>query len=238
MAAKKAGAQARAEAQAPQGPAQLPALTIPCVQVAIDFTDESATLRVCELLARETGMILEAGTPLIKKCGIGIVRKMKQASGNKFVVADLKTLDVGALEVQIAKEGGADAAVVSGLAGAATINPFLSECKRVGIVSYIDMMNVRDSIGLLRQLNHLPDVVLFHRGIDSEGAGADHALENLPRVKSEFPGLKFAVAGGLNEKTAKIALHEGADIVIVGRFVTGVQNPAAAVRLISESLER
>jgi len=212
-------------------------LVVPCIQVALDNVNENETMRVCEQLPRDQRIILEAGTPLIKQCGIGIVRRIKQASGNAFVVADLKTLDVGALEVQIAGNGGADAAICAGVAGIPTIDSFVAEARKQGVMSFVDMMNVADARALLKGLKQLPDGVSLHRGIDAEVAGARSSLDAVKKLKSDFPSLKVAVAGGMDDKTAREAVKAGADVVVVGRFITGAQDPAQEAMRVLGSFE-
>jgi bifunctional enzyme Fae/Hps len=211
-------------------------LLTPCLQVALDSTDEAEALRACDLVPRDPRIAIEAGTPLIKQFGIGIVRRIKQASGNAYVVADLKTMDVGALEIQMAKGAGADAAICSGAAGNHTIDAFIGEAKKEGIFSFLDMVNVPNMKALLRSLKQLPDGVSLHRGHDAEAAGAVHSWDALSAIKNEFPGLKIAVAGGMNLDSARMAAKAGADVVVIGRFITRSQNPTDTAKKALEAI--
>jgi len=206
-------------------------LETPCVQVALDFIDEETPLKVAEAL-RGKKLIFEAGTPLIKQFGIGIVQKIKDAAkangASPFVVADLKTLDVGALEIKIAKNGGADAAVCSGLASHSTIDSFISEASKQNIISIVDMMGVGDPSRVLTSLINPPEIVLLHRSIDSELAGEKRGFDALRNLKARFPHTKIAIAGGINAETGREAVAAGADILIVGRYITASADPAKA----------
>ena len=93
------------------------------------------------------------------------------------------------------------------------------------------MMNIQEPVGKLRTLKQLPDVVILHRGIDAE-SGRALGLEHVKEIKRSFPGKKLlvAVAGGIIPETAREALQEGADIIIVGRYVTQSKDPKRAVR--------
>jgi bifunctional enzyme Fae/Hps len=201
---------------------------MPCVQVALDTIDEKAALRVCELMPRDPRIMIEAGTPLVKQCGIGIVRKIKAVSGDAMVLADLKAMDTGALEALIAKKGGADAATVMALAGVPTMDSFIAEAARLGILSMVDMMGIPEPAKLLKALRRLPDGIILHRGIDAESAGAAHDFKKIVDIKNEFPLLLIGVAGGMDDNAAREARSSKADILIVGRFVTGARNPEDA----------
>jgi 3-keto-L-gulonate-6-phosphate decarboxylase len=50
---------------------------------------------------------IEAGTPLIKSEGMNSVRALKENFGDLVIVADIKTMDTGAMEVEMAIKSGA-----------------------------------------------------------------------------------------------------------------------------------
>ena len=189
---------------------------------------ELAEMRsVVRALPRSRSILLEAGTPLIKRYGIGVISEIRRLWKNAFVVADIKTMDVGALEADIAADGGADAATCIGLASGETINSFIAQAKKRGMKSVLDMMNVRDPVALLRGLNRLPDIVSFHRPIDVEFGGGKQDIAPIEAARREFGRrVMIAAAGGLEPRSAKAALKAGADIIIVGRYITGAGEPA------------
>jgi bifunctional enzyme Fae/Hps len=102
---------------------------------------------------------------------------------------------------------------------------------RLGIYAVIDMLNVDDVLGKLQSLKNFPDIVILHRGIDQE-SGRTCGLERIQMIRKAFPNKKFliAVAGGIVPETAKEALEQGADILIVGRYVTQSRDIERAVR--------
>jgi bifunctional enzyme Fae/Hps len=107
----------------------------------------------------------------------------------------------------------------------------VNEEKRLGIYAVIDMLNVEDVLEKLKSLKDLPDIVILHRGIDQE-SGRTCGLERIQIIRKAFPGKKFliAVAGGIVPETAKEALAQGADILIVGRYVTQSKDVERAAR--------
>lgn len=202
----------------------------PYLQIALDNPSIKMAKRVIQEMAKSDRIILEAGTPLIKRYGVSIINELRQVDGAKdiFFIADLKTLDVGKVEVDMAYEETADGVVGSALANKESLEKFIYEAKRVGIYAIVDMMNVPDPISKLKSLKELPDVVILHKAIDTEageGSGLDKITsraEMVAMIKQEFPKerMLIAVAGGIRPESAPEALQSGADIIIVGRYIT------------------
>jgi bifunctional enzyme Fae/Hps len=203
----------------------------PYVQIALDMPDLEALKKVVSQLPRSDRILLEVGTPLVKRYGMEVIQEIREFAKDAFVIADLKTLDVGQVEVDLAFNETADAVVVSGLASSSTINKFIYESKRLGIYSSIDMMEVKDPLEVLKGLDDKPDIVILHRGIDVESKGKTR-WQIIQDIKDEFPGKKIllSVAGGIREDTAKEALKKGADILIVGRYITQSKDVEKAAR--------
>ena len=203
----------------------------PYVQIALDMPDIDALKKVVYQLPKSDRILFEVGTPLVKRYGMEVIREIREFAKDAFVIADLKTLDVGQVEVDLAFNETADAVVVSGLASSSTINKFIYESKRLGIYSSVDMMEVNDPLGVLKGLDDTPDIVILHRGIDEESKGKTR-WQVIQDIKNELPGKKilFSVAGGIREETAKEALKKGADILIVGRYITQSKDVEKAAR--------
>ncbi len=207
----------------------------PYLQIALDIPDLERTKRIIEELPRSDSIILEMGTPLIKKYGTEIIGKIREVEKGAFIIADLKTLDVGQVEVDIAFDETADAVVASGLAPIETLDKFVYEAHRLGIYAFIDTLNVPDPLKVLKSLRELPDVVILHRGIDTERKGRKkegHQWGDIRRIKREFKDRKLlvGVAGGIEPETAVQALGDGADIIIVGRDITQSKDVERSVR--------
>ena len=203
----------------------------PYVQIALDMPDIDALKKVVSQLPKSDRILFEVGTPLVKRYGMKVIREIREYAKDSFVIADLKTLDVGQVEVDLAFNETADAVVVSGLASSSTINKFIYESKRLGIYSSVDMMEVKDPLEVLKGLEDTPDIVIIHRGIDEESKGKTR-WQIIQDIKNELPGKKilFSVAGGIREDTAKEALKKGTDILIVGRYITQSKDVEKAAR--------
>jgi bifunctional enzyme Fae/Hps len=203
----------------------------PYLQISLDIPDLERTKKIISQIPRSDRIILEAGTPLIKRYGTKVISDLKEVAKEVFFIADLKTLDVGKVEVDLAYDETADAVVAAGLAPPETLDSFIHEAKRLGIYAMVDMLNVEDPIKKLKPLKEFPDAVILHRGIDEE-TGRAIGLELIQQLRQTFKDKRFliAVAGGIIPETAKEALEKGADIIIVGRYVTQSKDVERAVR--------
>ena len=220
----------------------------PYIQIALDNPEIEAQMKVVQSLPKSDRIIIEIGTPLLKKYGMDAVKKIRELAEEKFLVADLKTLDVGKLEVDFAFDATADAVVASGLASASSIDKFVLEAQRLGIYAFVDTMEVPDPLDKIKQLKQIPDVIIIHRAIDVEQSGEDKSPDAsqkarwtlVPKLKDLYKDKKFvsgrdrvliAVAGGIEPDTAKYAIDMGADILIIGRFITSSKDVKNATRL-------
>jgi bifunctional enzyme Fae/Hps len=204
----------------------------PYLQVALDNPNIDSILRVVSGIPNNDNIILEAGTPLIKKYGVGVIRKIREVSKDSFIIADLKTMDVGKVEVDMAFDETANAVCCAGAASSATIDDFVYEARRMGVYSFLDVMQVDDPVAKLKGLKRLPDGVIIHRAIDVEQRGGEHGWGVIPKIREAFADkrLLISVAGGIRPNTAQIALDAGADILIVGRYITQSRDVERSVR--------
>ncbi|MHA1311186.1 MAG: bifunctional 5,6,7,8-tetrahydromethanopterin hydro-lyase/3-hexulose-6-phosphate synthase [Candidatus Helarchaeota archaeon] len=202
----------------------------PYLQIALDITNFERIEKIIKEIPKSDRILLEVGTPLLKKYGTKIISDLRKLAKSTFIVCDLKTLDVGRVEVLLAFEETADAVVASGLASDSTLNIFMHEAKRLGIYSIIDMMNVQNPIERIKSLKQIPDVVILHRGIDTESNNTKPRWELIKEIKGLDKKLLVAVAGGISPITMTDALKEGADIIIVGRYITQARDPERSVR--------
>jgi bifunctional enzyme Fae/Hps len=204
----------------------------PYLQIALDAPNLENAKEVIRQIPESDRIILEVGTPLLKKYGVRVISDLREIAKDVFIIADLKTLDVGKVEVDMAFDETADAVVASGLAAAEVLDGFIYEAKRLGIYAVVDMMEVADPVQKLRSLKQLPDIVILHRAIDVEKSGVCARIELIAELRKTFAHEKFliAVAGGITPETAREALTCGANIIIVGRYITQSKDTERAVR--------
>lgn len=208
----------------------------PYLEVALDIPDWRRVEGVVRALPRSDAIIIEAGTPLIKRYGVEVVQKIHQLRPETIVVADLKTLDTGNLEARMAGDATADVIGFSALAPLKTMEKFIEECKKVGALSLMDTLNVASPKVVLGKLKVKPDIVELHRAID---------VEQVKRSEwGDIKGIKkicgnkvlVGVAGGIRIHTVDKALKAGADIVVVGRSITGAKDVTGAAEAFLQKL--
>lgn len=236
------------------------------LQVALNSTLEEAR-KIISNLPISDRIIVEAGTPLIKRYGEHGIRQIRNwyeehisgqilapaanISGNSvlsilfqsaltrtatiqkkssrtaqkdeiipYVVADLKTMDRGETEVEIAARGGASAAIALGNAPIETLNSFIAACEANGLDAMIDMMNVEFPLSVLRALKKVPPVVIIHRGVDEEKFNREKQipLHEIRRIKGNY-NIMISIAGGDTLREVQRSIFNDADIVVVWKSV-------------------
>lgn len=207
----------------------------PVLQVALDLTELSRAEKIAEEAVAGGADWIEIGTPLVKSEGMESVRRMRARFPTTILVADLKTSDTGAVEVEMAAKAGADVVCVLASADNAVIADALRGAALYGVDIMADMMNVADPALRAEELAGLGvQIVNAHVGVDQQMEGKDplallDTLGNLP--------VRIAVAGGLNAETAAAAAARGADIVIVGGSIIKAADVTAAAAAVRAALD-
>ena len=189
------------------------------LQIAFNY-DVGLVQRVLPSIARSERILIEAGTPFIKRAGVAGIRAIRSI-WKGYVVADLKTIDGALGEVDMVKWAGASAATVLGSSPPEALNLFISRCNELGMDAMIDMLGVKDPLKVLMKLREPPAVVILHRGRDEEGTrGKVIQYRHVNRVRSKFDVL-ISAAGGVDLKEARSAIFNGANIVVVNLVQPG-----------------
>jgi 3-hexulose-6-phosphate synthase/6-phospho-3-hexuloisomerase len=207
----------------------------PVLQVALDFENLSRAVQAAREAVAGGADWVEAGTPLIKSEGLDAVRQLKKAFPGHSIVADMKVMDTGAFEVEIAAKAGADYVTVLGAADDETIAEAVRGGDQYGAGVIVDLLNVPDPVARTRRAAELgARAACLHVGIDMQMQGRTvfGALEALCR-ESPIP---IAVAGGLNSETVVDALRAGAQILVVGGAITKSPDIQAATARIHEAI--
>jgi 3-hexulose-6-phosphate synthase/6-phospho-3-hexuloisomerase len=207
----------------------------PVVQLALDFTDLHRALEVAKEATKGGIDWLEVGTPLIKSEGLNAVRTLKKIFPNYTILADMKTMDTGSVEVEMAAKAGADVIILLGVADDSTIREAVEAGKRYGAKIMVDLMNVSDMITRSVELEKLGvNYICVHVGIDQQMRGVN-PLDVLRQV-IEVVHIPVAVAGGINSETAARAVEIGAQIIIVGGAITKAENAVEATKVIKRAV--
>ncbi len=182
------------------------------LQIAFNY-DAQLVKRILPTINRSNRILIEAGTPYIKREGMLGIRLIRRY-WNGHVVADLKTVDGAVNEVALAQQAGATAATVLGNSPTETLDLFIDRCSKLGMISMIDMLGVIDPLKVMMRLGTPPDVVVLHKGRDEESTrGKLIQYRHVKRIRSKFDVL-ISAAGGVEINEARSAIFNGANIVV------------------------
>ena len=207
----------------------------PVLQVALDFENLSRALQAGREAVDGGADWVEAGTPLIKSEGLDAVRELKKAFPDRRIVADMKVMDTGAFEVEIAAKAGADLVTVLGASDDDTIAEAVRGGELYGAEVVVDLLGVPDPVARSKRAAELgAAAVCWHVGIDMQ-MQAKTPFAVLAELAKGSP-IPVAVAGGLNSETVAEATRAGAQILIVGGAITKSPKIVEATRRIREAI--
>ncbi len=182
------------------------------LQIAFNH-DLAMVNRILPRIPKNERILIEAGTPFIKRYGAAGIKRIASLWSGK-IVADIKTVDGAVAEVEESYYAGATAATVIGNASTETIDLFIEKCSELGMDSMVDMLNVERPLRILLPLKRKPDVVVIHRGRDEETtAGKVIKYKHINKIRGKYD-VFISVAGGVDLKEARSAIFNGADIVV------------------------
>jgi len=207
----------------------------PVLQVALDFENLSRALAAAREAVEGGADWIEAGTPLIKSEGLDAVRELKKAFPDRRIVADMKVMDTGAFEVELAAKAGADLVSVLGAADDDTIAEAVRGGELYGAEVVVDLLGVADPLARARRAAQLgAAAVCWHVGIDMQ-MQARTPFDLLAKLVGVSP-VPVAVAGGLTSETVAAAVRAGAEILIVGGAITKSAKITEATQAIARAI--
>lgn len=210
-------------------PAPVNGAAWPVLQIALDELNLDRAMQYAREAVAGGVDWVEAGTPLIKACGLDAVRELKRAFPDKVIVADMKTMDTGAFETEMAVKAGAGVVGILGAASDATIREAAKAARKYGAKVYMDLISVPDKVARAKQAAALGcDFVALHMGVD-EQMGGQSPMDLLASLV-QATRLPVMVAGGLNSATVAACVKAGASIVIVGGALTKAPDITAEAR--------
>ena len=195
------------------------------VQIAFNGTAQQVR-RILPQIPRDPRIIIEAGTPYIKRTGMAGVQLIRRY-WRGLVVADIKVTDGAALEVIFSAAAGANAATVMGSAPVETLDFFIQFCAHQNMFSMIDMLGVDNPLRKMLPMKNKPDVVIIHKGRDEETNKKNIIrYKDISKIRSKYDAM-IAVAGGLEPQGVRKAYFNGADIAILN--VVSANDPNAGL---------
>ena len=189
------------------------------LQIAFNY-DVGLVTRTLPRIAPSQRILIEAGTPFIKREGVDGIRAIRSL-WHGHLVADLKTADGALEEVGMVRAAGATAATALGSSPSEALDFFIARCAELGMDSMIDMLGVADPLKVVMHLKRPPNVVVLHRGRDEEGTrGKVIQYRHVNRLRSKVD-VVLSAAGGVGLKEARSAIFNGASIVVVNLVQPG-----------------
>ena len=205
------------------------------LQIALDFLKLEDALEITREVVDYID-IVEVGTPLILREGLGAVREAKKNFPQKIILADLKIADAGAEEATMAFEAGADIVTVLALASDNTIRLAVESARKANKQVLADLIAVKDVHSRAQELREMGvDRVCLHTAFDDQVA-AERSYQQLAELK-RIPGIQVGVAGGINQAALKQILSAKPDFIIVGRALTAASNRRELAKTFKKNLE-
>jgi 3-hexulose-6-phosphate synthase/6-phospho-3-hexuloisomerase len=206
----------------------------PLLQVALDVLETERAIQIAKEAVDGGVEWIEAGTPLIKSEGMNAIRQLKSAFPDHIILADMKTIDTGAMEVEMAAKAGADIVIILGSADNSAIEDAVRAARKYGVKLMADLISVGDPAQRAKDLADMGiDFINIHVGIDQQMTGED-PIKILKKLKLNVP---IAVAGGLDAQSAAKAVLSGANIVIVGGNIVRSSDVTASARAIRQGID-
>jgi 3-hexulose-6-phosphate synthase/6-phospho-3-hexuloisomerase len=205
------------------------------LQVALDLLNAHRAINIARDAINGGADWLEAGTPLIKSEGIDIVRQLKKTFPNTTLVADMKTMDTGALETEIAAKAGADIICILAASNDSTVLDALKSARNYGSKIMVDLIGIKDKEKRAKELENFGvDFLCVHVGIDEQMIGKK-PLDMVSKL-TRNTNIPIAVAGGLNSETVADVVKAGASIVIVGGAITKAKDVIEGTKQIKKAI--
>ena len=204
--------------------------------MALDLLELDRSIQIAKEAVSGGADWIEAGTPLIKSEGMDSVREMKKALPGTKIVADMKTVDTGAMEVEMAAKAGADIVAMLASSDNSTVEDALRAARKYGVQIMMDLLTVPDPVKRSRELDQLGvDYICVHVGIDQQMTGRD-TVDFLKQIVTEVK-TPVAAAGGIDAVTGAEAIANGAAIVIVGGSIVRSANVTASAQKIRDAID-
>lgn len=171
-------------------------------------------LSIVAAIPKVDHIIIEAGTPLIKREGIQVISAIK-AHWPGDICADMKVVDGAYEEVLMAVNEGATSITAMGNTSKESLELFVNTCRKNNILSIIDMMNNVNPLRTIWKSGVIPDLVFVHRGRDEERAfGKIIQYKDIAKIKGKWD-IQLGAAGGIDKRELQSAIFNDADIVVV-----------------------
>ncbi|MHA1734254.1 MAG: orotidine 5'-phosphate decarboxylase / HUMPS family protein [Promethearchaeota archaeon] len=210
----------------------------PIFQIALDLVNLPRAVQIAREAVAGGFTWIEAGTPLIKAEGMEAVRTLRREFPQCVIVADMKTMDAGSVEVEIAAKAGARVVFILGVADDSSVREAVRAGEKYGALIAADLIETGDYVSRAVELEKMGvDIICIHVGLDQQVLGVD-PVEIVRKVSEAVgPSTTVAAAGGLTSETAVKAREAGADLIIVGASLYKSPDVETTARKIIKAVE-
>lgn len=206
------------------------------LQLALDG-DLSSALEILSAAHPYIDMV-EIGTPLVFREGMAAVRRIRELYPQLTLVADLKIMDAGETEADIAFSAGADVVTAMAAAADATIASALGSARAHGKRLLVDMMQVAHTKTRARELADMGcDLLCLHTAHDQQ-ALLGSPFAQLAALREALPTADLAIAGGLKLAALEQILPLKPQVIIIGSAITAASDPRASAIAFHERIRQ
>ncbi len=206
------------------------------LQLAVDAAEHLALI---PRVARYFDLI-EVGTPLLKRFGVGAVATVAELSGRRPVVVDTKTADGGEAEARMVF--GAGAVMMTVLASAAPETAYVT----LAVAAEFAADVVFDTV-----VGPAPSVIAPDRGPSATGrwVGLHSSFDSRSGVQAgpgghiadvvalRRRGFSVSLAGGIGPDNFAAVVESAPEIAVIGSSVTAAEDPEGVARWLRQQTD-
>lgn len=189
------------------------------LQLSVDLLSLEQAMNLLQNVANFFD-ILEVGTSLIKQEGMAAVTAFKKKYPNKLISANMKTIDIGGLEAEMAFRAGADFTTVLGIASDATIAGAIASAQKHKRWVVADLMLIQDLEKRSKDLQALGvNYLTVHCQLDEQSRFlASETIDSLGTLH-QATLVPLIATGGINQRTIQQLKSLNVEISTVGAVV-------------------
>ncbi len=200
-------------------------MTAPRIQLALDG-DLPEAVGVLHR-AIDSVDLVEAGTPLLLRRGLGAIAVLRAVAGATPILADVRIAEAGGAIAELAFAAGADVVTLLSSAGPATVAAVGATARHHDGAVHVELCSPYDERDLDRWAEAGVAELIVTRSRDGDQTvWAPELLDEAAALQAR--GFAITATGGVGLEDARLWRERGASTVIVGRAITAADDPAAA----------
>ncbi len=208
------------------------------LQLALDRPDLTRALEIVGHAAPYVDLI-EAGTPLLIREGIRVVRELRRRYRGRAIVADIKVIDAAEPIAELAFAAGANVVTVLGCASDDVIERVVRSARRYEGAVMADSLSVTNIPERARELKDLGvnSICINRRGFKKARGGHEEGLKRLTALIPEIE-LPVYLAGGIDLAELAALTKQPLAGVIIGAAIAEASSPATVARQMRRLLDQ